>query len=80
MLPSFGNLTKVLLEMSALAGIFIREPSCVTFYILFQVLEVYIMHDTFTVYIMTSYLHNFANRAFIQFPLNMGSHMICRSY
>ena len=58
MLPSFGNLTKVLLEMSALAAIFIREPSCATFYILLQVLEVYIMHDTFTVYIMTSYLHN----------------------
>ena len=48
--------------------------------LLFQVLEVYIMHDTFTVYIMTSLLTQFANKAFIQFPLNMGSHMICRSY
>ena len=57
-LPSFGNLTKVLLEVSALARIFIREPSCATFHILLQVLEVYIMHDTFTVYIMTSYLYN----------------------
>ena len=47
----------------------------------FQVLEVYIVHDTFTVYIMTSYLlTQLASKAFIQFPLNMGSHMICRSY
>ena len=57
-LPSFGNLTKVLLKMSALAAILIREPSCATFHILLQVLEVYIMHDTFTVFIMTSYLHS----------------------
>ena len=38
----------------------------------FKVLEVYIMHDTFTVYIMTSYLHNLPIGLLYNLPLNMG--------